>query len=181
MAKHRTHSIEFKRQVAQEFLAGETLHGSPSATAAATGRGGPNRRHERIQLMGRVGRPLLRHALGLSRPRARQDRTQGAHTRGREGSDRSRRSRQTVEIGRDQLRSSRPEGEPCSGLARPSARSRPRSPRRRPRRRPNDRPPLEHWARPCNQSRRRPQRARSDPQTRLPAPGTSRSVRRARR
>jgi hypothetical protein len=28
MAKHRTHSIEFKRQVAQEFLAGEpaTLH-----------------------------------------------------------------------------------------------------------------------------------------------------------
>ena len=27
MAKHRTHSIEFKRQVAQEFLGGETLHG----------------------------------------------------------------------------------------------------------------------------------------------------------
>src|SRR5580700_5701407 len=27
MAKHRTHSIEFKRQVAQEFLAGDTLHG----------------------------------------------------------------------------------------------------------------------------------------------------------
>ena len=27
MAKHRSHSIEFKRQVAQEFLAGETLHG----------------------------------------------------------------------------------------------------------------------------------------------------------
>ena len=27
MAKHRTHSTEFKRQVAQEFLAGETLHG----------------------------------------------------------------------------------------------------------------------------------------------------------
>ena len=27
MAKHRTHSIEFKRQVAQEFLAGQTLHG----------------------------------------------------------------------------------------------------------------------------------------------------------
>ena len=40
---------------------------------------------------------------------------------------------------------------------------------------------LEHLRRPCNQSRRRPQRARSDPQTRLPAPGTSRSVRRARR
>ena len=27
MAKHRAHSIEFKRQIAQEFLAGETLHG----------------------------------------------------------------------------------------------------------------------------------------------------------
>ena len=27
MADHRTRSIEFKRQVAQEFLAGETLHG----------------------------------------------------------------------------------------------------------------------------------------------------------
>ena len=27
MAKHRSHSIEYKRQVAQEFIAGETLHG----------------------------------------------------------------------------------------------------------------------------------------------------------
>jgi transposase len=27
MAKHRTHSIDFKRQVVQEYLAGETLHG----------------------------------------------------------------------------------------------------------------------------------------------------------
>jgi hypothetical protein len=27
MSKHRTHSIVIKRQVAQEFLAGETLHG----------------------------------------------------------------------------------------------------------------------------------------------------------
>ena len=27
MAKPRTHSIEFKRQVAQDFIAGETLHG----------------------------------------------------------------------------------------------------------------------------------------------------------
>jgi transposase-like protein len=26
MAKHRTHSIEFKRQVVQEFLGGESLH-----------------------------------------------------------------------------------------------------------------------------------------------------------
>ena len=27
MAKHRSYSMEFKRQVAQEYLAGETLHG----------------------------------------------------------------------------------------------------------------------------------------------------------
>ena len=27
MAKHRNHSIEFKRQIAQEFIEGETLHG----------------------------------------------------------------------------------------------------------------------------------------------------------
>ena len=27
MAKYRSHSIVFKRQIAQEFLAGETLHG----------------------------------------------------------------------------------------------------------------------------------------------------------
>jgi transposase-like protein len=27
MARHRSHSVAFKRQVAEEFLAGETLHG----------------------------------------------------------------------------------------------------------------------------------------------------------
>jgi len=27
MARQRSHSIEFKRQVAQEFIAGETLYG----------------------------------------------------------------------------------------------------------------------------------------------------------
>lgn len=27
MARHRSHSVEFKRQIAQEFPAGETLHG----------------------------------------------------------------------------------------------------------------------------------------------------------
>ncbi|MSP82027.1 MAG: helix-turn-helix domain-containing protein, partial [Alphaproteobacteria bacterium] len=27
MAKHRPHSIVFKRQIVQEYLAGETLHG----------------------------------------------------------------------------------------------------------------------------------------------------------
>ncbi len=33
MVKHRSYSIEFKRQVAQEFLAGETCMGSPNATS----------------------------------------------------------------------------------------------------------------------------------------------------
>ena len=33
MAKHRTHSIEFKRQVVQEFLGRRTR--SPNATASA--------------------------------------------------------------------------------------------------------------------------------------------------
>ena len=27
MARHRTYSVEFKRQVAQEYIAGESLHG----------------------------------------------------------------------------------------------------------------------------------------------------------
>ena len=27
MAEHRSHSVAFKRQVSQEFLGGETLHG----------------------------------------------------------------------------------------------------------------------------------------------------------
>ena len=30
MARQRSHSIEFKRQVAQEFIGGETVYGSPS-------------------------------------------------------------------------------------------------------------------------------------------------------
>jgi len=32
MRKHRNYPVEFKRQVAQEFLAGETLPGSPNVT-----------------------------------------------------------------------------------------------------------------------------------------------------
>ena len=37
MARHRMHSIEFKRQVCQEFLGGETLHGlAKRQTSAGT-------------------------------------------------------------------------------------------------------------------------------------------------
>jgi len=35
MAKHRTYSTEFKRQVAQEYIAGETLHGRNHPMKAA--------------------------------------------------------------------------------------------------------------------------------------------------
>ena len=32
MARHRTHSIEFKRLVAHDYVAGETLHSLANAT-----------------------------------------------------------------------------------------------------------------------------------------------------
>ena len=47
MAKHRSHSIEFKRQVAQEFIAGGTLHALSS-------------RHD-------VARNLIRIGYGISK------------------------------------------------------------------------------------------------------------------
>ena len=34
MAQHRAHSIEFKRQGAQEFRAGKSFMGSPNATTS---------------------------------------------------------------------------------------------------------------------------------------------------
>ena len=34
MTKHRSHSAAFKRQVAEEFIAGETLHGLSSGTTS---------------------------------------------------------------------------------------------------------------------------------------------------
>ncbi len=37
MARHRSYSIEFKRQVAQEFLGGETLYGLARAAAVPSG------------------------------------------------------------------------------------------------------------------------------------------------
>ena len=46
-------------------------------TAAAAGRGGSHRRHERIQFMGGIRRSLLLNPLGIPRPRARQGRAQG--------------------------------------------------------------------------------------------------------
>ena len=35
MRKHRSYPVEFKRQVAQEYLAGETLHGLANAMRSA--------------------------------------------------------------------------------------------------------------------------------------------------
>ena len=65
--------------------------------------GGSHRRHERVELVGRVRRALLRHPLGLSRPRASQDRTQGPDAGGCEGSLRPWRPGQALEVGRGQL------------------------------------------------------------------------------
>ena len=50
---------------------------------------------------------------------------------GRQGGDRPRHPGQALQVGRDQLRSHRDGGSPCSAPVRPSGRSRPRSPRRR--------------------------------------------------
>jgi transposase-like protein len=67
MAKHRSHSIEFKRQVAQEFLAGETLRGlanrhSLSRSCSRTKNGGVRkkcRRRKEIAPEGQVQAGLL--------------------------------------------------------------------------------------------------------------------------
>ncbi len=56
-----------------------------------------------FELLGRVRRALLRHPLGLSRPRASQDRTQGPDARGCEGSLRPWCPGQALEVRRGQL------------------------------------------------------------------------------
>ena len=47
---------------------GETPRPYGDRAAAAADRGGSDRRHERVQFLGGVRRPLLRHPLGLPRP-----------------------------------------------------------------------------------------------------------------
>ena len=44
MARHRTHSIEFKRQIAQEFVAGESLHALATTSVTAGPMGSPSRK-----------------------------------------------------------------------------------------------------------------------------------------
>ena len=81
----------------------------------AEDRGSSDRRHERIQFLGRSRRPVPLDPLRLPRTRARQGGVERADARGRQGSQGTRRSRQTLEVRRDQLRSSRRGGESCSG------------------------------------------------------------------
>jgi predicted phage-related endonuclease len=71
--------------------------------ASATDRRSSHSRHERVQFVGGVRWPLLRHALRLSRSREGQVRAQGPAARGRQGSLRPRRSSQAIEVGRGQL------------------------------------------------------------------------------
>jgi hypothetical protein len=56
MAKHRTHSIEFKRQVVQEFLGGESPTRLPDRAMRAFEReqAEPCRRHDRGHPCGRT-------------------------------------------------------------------------------------------------------------------------------
>ena len=56
--------------------------------AAAAHRGDPHRRHELVELLGGVRRPVPQYPAGLPRPRAGQGRTQGADARGRQGGHR---------------------------------------------------------------------------------------------
>ena len=56
MAKHRIHSIEFKRQVALDFIAGETLHGLA-------------KRHDISRNVIRIGSRSLRRGLRRGCPR----------------------------------------------------------------------------------------------------------------
>ena len=66
MAKHRTHSVEFKQQVSQEYLAGETLH----ALAKRHGSGSGSRSFRRALSMKIWRRPIfsriMRRALAPS-------------------------------------------------------------------------------------------------------------------
>ena len=71
--------------------------------ASSSDRCGPDRRHERVQFVGQVRRPLLLDSLRLSRSRAGQGRAPGLDARGRQGSLRPWRSGQTVEVGGGQL------------------------------------------------------------------------------
>ena len=57
MAKHRLHSIEFKRQIAQEFIAGETIHGLA-------------KRHDVSRNLIRTGSRSLRPACSMKMPAA---------------------------------------------------------------------------------------------------------------
>jgi hypothetical protein len=42
MARHRSHSIEFKRQVAQEFISGETLYALAKQAKTTSGASATN-------------------------------------------------------------------------------------------------------------------------------------------
>jgi hypothetical protein len=71
--------------------------------AQAAHRGDPHRRYEFVQFVGRVRSALSQHAGGLSRPRARQERAQGADAGGRQGGNRARGAGQAVESGGGKL------------------------------------------------------------------------------
>jgi transposase-like protein len=74
MAKHRTHSIEFKRQIAQDFIAGEALH-------ALASRHDLSRNLIRIWVRKKLGRSMMTPGRPISFRIAK--RRCGARTAGR--------------------------------------------------------------------------------------------------
>ena len=77
--------------------------------ATAKDRGGPDRRHERLQCLGRICRPVSGDPAGGARPRAVKGRTEDAGAGGRQGGHRSWRPRQALQVRRHQLRHSEEE------------------------------------------------------------------------
>ena len=84
----------------------------------------PPRPHERLQCLGGVRRHLCPDPGRLPRARTGQDRAQEPHAAGCQGGNRTRGPGQALEIGRRELRSPRPGGQPCSGRVNPSPASR---------------------------------------------------------
>src|SRR5262249_37726257 len=92
---------------------GPAPHHGRAATAAH--RGHPHRRHELVELVGGVRSALPQHPGSLSRPRALEERAQGADAGGRQGGDWARGAGQAVEGGRRKLRRPNDGGRPCTG------------------------------------------------------------------
>src|SRR5262245_25146421 len=103
----------------KEVLALRPIRRNPTPhhgrTSAPSYRGDPNRRYELVKFLGRVRRALSQQPGSLSRPRAGEERAQGADAGGRQGGDRTWGAGQAVESGGRELRRPDDGGRPCTG------------------------------------------------------------------